>query len=124
MNQKKVVELSGTNASETNAGMLSALVPLLAEIGDLKRIRAAGRPGTHAEGVFRRSWAALLEGKDAESVARREAAGAVAAARAGSRDFPMLRRAGLSTGEAIEVLVESFDSVTSDIPEELRMPLR
>ena len=105
-------------------GAVAGLVPLLAEIGDLKRVRAAGRPGSHAEGVFRRSWAALLDGESASSVARREAAATVAAARMGSRDFPMLRRAGLSEGEAADALATSFDEVAAALPEAHRGGLR
>ena len=105
-------------------GSVADLVPLLAEMGDLKRLRAAGRRGTHAEGVFRRSWAALLAGEDTGVVARREAAASVAAARMGSRDYPMLRRAGLSDDEANDVLAESFDSVADALPQGGRQTLR
>ena len=103
---------------------LARLVPLLSEIGDLKRLRAAGRAGTHAEGVFRRSWAALLAGEPADDVARREAAAGVAAARMGSRDYPMLRRAGLSDEDSKDVLAASLDSVADALPEETRDTLR
>ena len=107
-----------------NGGTLARLVPLLSEIGDLKRLRAAGRTGTHAEGVFRRSWAALFAGEPPEDVARREAAASVAAARMGSRDYPMLRRAGLPDEEAKDVLAASLDSVADALPEGSQDALR
>ena len=114
----------GTTPGGGTRGALARLVPLLSEIGDLKRLRAAGRAGTHAEGVFRRSWAAILAGEPAETVARREAAASVAAARMGSRDYPMLRRAGLPDGGAKDVLAASLDSVGDALPEEARTTLR
>ena len=121
--------MRGAQGSDTTPGgatqdTLARLVPLLSEIGDLKRLRAAGRAGTHAEGIFRRSWAALLAGEPVEAVARREAAASVAAARLGSRDYPMLRRAGLPDDGAKDVLATSLDSVSDRLPEEARDALR
>ena len=118
-------EHAGSARGGTTPGdSLARLVPLLSEIGDLKRIRAAGRAGTHAEGVFRRSWAALLAGDVTEDVARREAAASVAAARTGSRDYPMLRRAGLPDDGAKDVLAASLDSVADALPGGSRDTLR
>ena len=114
-------ETQGLNAT---GGALADLVPLLSEMGDLKRLRAAGRAGTHAEGVFRRSWAALLAGEPAKDVARREAAASVAAARMGTRDYPMLRRAGLPDDAARDVLAASLDSVADKLPKETQDALR
>lgn len=105
-------------------GSLEPLLPLLREVGDLKRTCSAGREGTALERLFRRSWAALLSGEGAEAVALRETALAVAAARMGDRDVPMLVRAGLSHAEALAVLEGSFDSVARPIPEGLRGELR
>ena len=55
-------ETEHPKAEGGSEGPLARVVPLLSEIGDLKRLRVAGRLGTHAEGVFRRSWAALVSG--------------------------------------------------------------
>ena len=54
------------------AGLSScaALRPLLAEIGDAKRVRTAVAPGSLAEQAFARAWARLVAGEDA---GRREA---------------------------------------------------
>jgi 5'-deoxynucleotidase YfbR-like HD superfamily hydrolase len=103
---------------------LETLVPLLRDVGDLKRLRSAARTGTHMERVFRCSWAALLGGEDVGVVARRETAAALAAARMGDRDGETLVRAGLSQGEAAEVLLLSFDSVAGVLPVEARESLR
>ena len=117
--------MSQTQRPDTaNGDTLAHLVPLLSEIGDLKRLRAAGRAGTHAEGIFRRSWAALFAGEPLEDVARREAAASVAAARMGSRDYPMLRRAGLPDEDAKDVLAASLDSVADALPGGSRDALR
>ncbi len=115
---------SGKTPGEAIQSALARLVPLLSEMGDLKRLRAAGRVGTHAEGVFRRSWAALLAGEPAEAVARREAAAGVAASRMGSRDYPVLCQAGLPDGGAKDVLAASLDSVSDRLPKEARDALR
>lgn len=102
------------------APSLEVLLPLLREVGDLKRLRSAARTGTHMERVFRRSWAALLGGEDVGAVARRETATALAAARMGDRDAEILVRAGLEEGEAAEALLLSFDSVAGVLPVEAR----
>ena len=51
---------------------LGALRPLLQEIGDAKRTRVAGRPGSLSEQAFARSWARLVEGESAADVALSE----------------------------------------------------
>ena len=40
----------------------ASLIPLLREINDLKRVRAAGIDGTLAARAFRRSWGRLVAG--------------------------------------------------------------
>jgi len=100
------------------------LVPLLREVGDLKRLRSAGRAGTNLERAFRRSWDAILNGEAAGSVALREAAAATAAVRMGDRNRATLVRAGLSKGEALAVLERSFDSVAGPVPDRLHGELR
>jgi hypothetical protein len=62
----------------TGLAGLGALRPLLAEIGDAKRVRTAAAPGSLAEQAFARAWARLLEGEDAGRVALSETAAAVA----------------------------------------------
>ena len=74
---------------------LAPVVPLLSEIGDLKRLRTADGEGSLAERSFWRSWAAVVAGEPASRVALRETAAAVAAARLGGIDARVLRRSGL-----------------------------
>ncbi len=81
----------------------AGLLPLLREIGDLKRVTSAGRPGSIAERAFGQAWAALAAGDAPEAVAFRIAAGCVAATRLGDLDADMLAALGLSGDEALDV---------------------
>lgn len=102
----------------------AALVPLLREINDLKRVRAAGIDGTLAARAFRRSWGRLVAGDSPVTVALRETALAVAGCRLGGIDRTMLTRAGLSDGEATEVLQSAFDAVAEPLDPLLAAALR
>ncbi|MGC2998101.1 HD domain-containing protein [Streptomyces sp. G35A] len=104
-------------------GSLRAAVPLLREIGDLKRVRTAGSGGlSMGEHAFCRSWAGLVRGGDPGRIAVRECAAAVAGARLAGIDGPVLRRCGLAADEAVAVLERSvaqhadrMDPVTSGL---------
>jgi 5'-deoxynucleotidase YfbR-like HD superfamily hydrolase len=102
----------------------AALIPLLREINDLKRVRAAGIDGTLAARAFRRSWGRLVAGDSPVTVALRETALAVAGCRLGGIDRTMLTRAGLSAGEATEVLQSAFDAVAEPLDRLLAATLR
>ena len=103
---------------------LREAVPLLGEIGDAKRVRVASAPGSLAEQAFSRAWARLAEGEDAEPVALSEAAAAVARARLAGIDADVLRTAGLSDAEALDVLRRSYDEVGGVLPDGVRDRLR
>ncbi|WP_375460599.1 hypothetical protein [uncultured Enterovirga sp.] len=79
--------------------MRAALVPLLREIGDLKRVTSAGRPGSIAERAFRRGWTTLTAGIPAEDVALETTAGCLAATRLGDLDLASLAHLGVSAVE-------------------------
>jgi 5'-deoxynucleotidase YfbR-like HD superfamily hydrolase len=102
----------------------AALIPLLREINDLKRVRAAGINGTLAARAFRRSWGRLAAGDSPATVALRETALAVAACRLGGIDRTLLIRAGLSADEATEVLQSAFDAVADPLDPLLAATLR
>lgn len=102
----------------------AALIPLLREINDLKRVRAADIDGTLAARAFRRSWGRLVAGDSPVTVALRETALAVAGCRLGGIDQTMLTRAGLSDGEATEVLQSAFDAVAEPLDPLLAATLR
>ena len=100
---------------------LVALRPLLTELNDLKRVRAAlsDPSGTLAADRFRGAWAALIEGHDPAAVAYSEAAAAVAAARLAGIDARVLADAGLSDGAAAEVLRRSIAQWNEVLPDPL-----
>jgi 5'-deoxynucleotidase YfbR-like HD superfamily hydrolase len=100
------------------------LRPLLAEIGDAKRVRVAGTPGSLAEQAFARTWARLVAGEDVADVAYSETAAAVARARLAGIDAGVLTTAGLSDAEALDVLRRGFDEVAGPLDAQLRGRLR
>ncbi|WP_138733446.1 HD domain-containing protein [Modestobacter excelsi] len=108
----------------TDLSTLGALRPLLAEIGDAKRVRTAAAPGSLAEQAFGRAWARLLEGEDAGTVALSETAAAVARARLAGIDAAVLAAAGMPDDEAQTVLGRAFDEVAGAIDADLAGRLR
>lgn len=103
---------------------LAGLVPLAAELGDLKRVRDASSPDSLASRLFRRAWGALLAGQAPLDVALVATADAVAAARLGGIDRAVLLAAGLTEAEAVQVLARSFDEVSAPIDPALAARLR
>ena len=103
---------------------LVAFVPLAVELCDLKRVRDASSPESLATRGFRRAWSALVAGHDADDVALCSTADALAACRLGGIDLGVLRRCGLSGGEAGAVLARSFDEVCGPVSATLRDGLR
>lgn len=103
---------------------LSRYAPLLSEIGNLKRVRAAALEGSVAAEIFRRSWAALIEGEGLDSTALSQTASALCAARLGAVDRAVLSGGGLDPKEARDVLLAGFDAVCAPLPETLRERLR
>jgi len=103
---------------------LTALRPLLGEIGDAKRIRVAASSGSLAEQAFSRAWARLVAAEDPEQVALSETAAAVARARLAGIDADVLRTAGLSAGQSHEVLQRAFDEMGDVLDAALRDRLR
>src|SRR3954470_21991987 len=116
--------MSGESMSGEPESVDRALIPLLREINGLKRVRAAGIAGSLAARAFRRSWGRLVAGDSPATVALRETALAVAAARLGGIDRAMLTRAGLSGDEATEVLQSAFDAVAEPLDPLLAATLR
>lgn len=102
---------------------LRRLVPLLRELNDLKRIRVAGRAGSLAEQIFRRSWSRIVSGEDLKQVALGETARAVTSARLAGIDAYVLRRAGLAETDARTILARGLDSFVANIDAELLKPL-
>lgn len=99
-------------------------LPLLRELGDLKRVTSAGRAGSIAERLFRRGWAALAVGDDAGEVMRRTVAAALAAVRLGDLDRATLADLELDGAAALAVLERGFDEVAGSIDPALAAGLR
>jgi 5'-deoxynucleotidase YfbR-like HD superfamily hydrolase len=100
------------------------MIPLLRELGHLKRITSAGRSGSIATRLFRQAWSALIAGAEAGEVMQVTVAAALAAARLGDLDSAKLRDLGLSAGDALTVLERSFDAVSGAIDDALASRLR
>ncbi|WP_375403830.1 hypothetical protein [uncultured Sphingomonas sp.] len=103
--------------------MTPAILPLFRELGDLKRIRSADRPGTIADRLFADGWAALAAGVPASDVMARTVAAALAAARLGDLDLAKLRALGLGN-EAVVILERAFDEVAAGLDPALAARLR
>lgn len=90
-------------------GVDPSWLPLLREIGNIKRVTSASRPGSIAERAFRCAWTALTEGRDADEVALVVTAGCLAATRLGDLD-----RASLSTLGVPAVEIAAIQRATLD----------
>jgi len=108
----------------SQAASLAGVVPLAAELGDLKRVRDASSPDSLASRLFRRAWGAMTAGQGPGEVALFTTAVAVAAARLGGIDRSVLLVAGLTSAEATAVLVRSFNEVAGPIDPTLADQLR
>lgn len=103
---------------------VGALLPLLREVNDLKRIRSAGRPSTWATRCFARSWKRILSGEELEQVALQETARALAAARLADIDLAAMREAGIEREGALQVLARSLNAVGIILVDGLRKQLQ
>lgn len=103
---------------------IAVLMPLLIELNNLKRIKAANLNQTFAAELFKRAWADLINGADLRKVALVTTAKSIAAVQLGAIDAEVLRNAGLSQIQTNEILTRSFDSVAEAIDEDLRQELR
>ncbi len=102
----------------------AALLPLLLELNDLKRIRVADRDGSLATRLFRRAWHRIVRGDDLLTVALNETAHAVAAARLAGIDARVMGDGGFDAAQAQTVLERGFDTVSGGIEAQHRDRLR
>lgn len=110
--------------AEDVAALSGDLLPLFRELGDLKRIRSADRPGSIADRLFADAWGALVGGQAVADVMRITTAKAVAAARLGDLDHAKLRELGLDEARTVAVLQRGFDAVAADLDPALAATLR
>lgn len=95
------------------------LLPLLRELGDVKRVRSAGRIGSIAERLFRRGWADLVRGRPVAEVALAVTARGVAATRLGDLDVEALVGLGLSPEDVRHVTEQALAQFEGLLPEVL-----
>lgn len=98
-----------------DTGLSADLVPLLRELGDLKRLHSAKRAGSTAERLFADGWAMLMSGQPVEAVTDSVTATALAAARLGDLGFATLVDLGLDQEQAIAVLADAIDAVAGGL---------
>lgn len=97
-----------------------ALLPLLRELGDLKRVRSAVQAGTIADRLFARAWAELAGGAAAATVARRTTLAALAAARLGDLDAATLAMAGVPADAVRDIQGRAVAEVAGPLDTALR----
>lgn len=103
---------------------LSKLVPLMREIGNLKRIRDAQTKDSMAARMFERAWARIIGGEAVRSVAVTMIAEAIIAVNLGAIDAPILRSAEISDDDIETILVRAFESSASHLDVNLADELR
>ena len=104
-----------TGFSEAGPAAPVAMRALLVELGDLKRVRSAGRAGSIAERLFAQGWSSLTGGAAPQTVALDITAKALAASRLCDLDAAFLAAAGLDAAQASEVLVAGLDAVSGPV---------
>jgi hypothetical protein len=105
--EDKVAE---NNFEQTAADInLAALIPLLWEIGNLKRLRAANFENSFAANLFFRAWREIASGAPLKCVAFKTSAEAIAASQLGAIDASVLSQSDLTNSEIQTILERSFD---------------
>lgn len=115
-----VVHQTAKTANEAKAENLVALVPLLREIGNLKRIRAANLENSFAARLFERAWRRIIGGEDVRAVAVETARDALVGANLGAIDREVLQYAGLQKDEIETITRRAFESVAAPVDDGLR----
>lgn len=93
------------------------LLVTLRELGELKRVRTARRPGSIAERTFRRDWRQLAANRPVDQIMRESLFKLLAAARLGDLDIGMLGDLGLDPVEAVKVQRASIAEISIELPD-------
>lgn len=105
-------------------GRFERLTPLLRELNDLKRVRAAHFKGSYADRLFVAAWRLLVNGAPVRSVALQITARALAATRLAGIDADTLAGHGLQPHEIEQTLRFAIDDLGDAVPDALRDDLR
>ena len=103
--------------------MPGSLLSLMRELGELKRVRSAGRVGSIAARWFSEGWARLLSTGSTVDAMRGQVGGALAAVRLGDIDRDVLRDLDVGEAQAASILRDAFDAVAGPIDPSLRAML-
>ena len=98
----------------------TTLLSLLREVGELKRVRSAGRAGSIATRRFLAAWSALAAGADPFEAMRRDVAETLVATTLGDLDAASLGAAGLDAATVGGVRRRAFDAAAAALPSSLR----
>jgi 5'-deoxynucleotidase YfbR-like HD superfamily hydrolase len=104
--------------------VLAGLVPLARELNALKRVHAAGRPGSWASRGFARAWGRLAAGQPADDVARMELVAAVTATRLGAVDAEFFAAERLPQTRVYRAMRRGWMAATSALGPDARLVLR
>jgi 5'-deoxynucleotidase YfbR-like HD superfamily hydrolase len=96
--------------------VLPELVPLVREFTTLKRVHAAGRPGSWASRGFARAWGRLAAGQPPAEVARMELVAAVVATRLGAIDAEFLAAERVPPTQAYRTLRRGWMAAITPLP--------
>ncbi|MGK7870796.1 HD domain-containing protein [Falsiroseomonas sp. E2-1-a20] len=113
-----------TDGLATRPELRAEHLPLLRELGDLKRVRSAAREGSIAERLFASAWAHLAGGGDAGQGWRGAVSAALAATRMGDLDAAALAAVGVQPGAARAIHARAVDDAARAIDAEMRAALQ
>lgn len=99
------------------------LIPLLGEIGDLKRLSVTDSSYSWAETLFLKAWGLLAAGMPVRETALRTASEAVASVRLGGITCESLKIAGISAADISAIVLRSFREVAGPLEGQLRAKL-
>jgi 5'-deoxynucleotidase YfbR-like HD superfamily hydrolase len=107
-------------ADAGDGAALRALLPLAREFNTLKRVRAAGRPGSWAERAFARAWGRVAQGHPPAEVARWELVAAITATVLGAVDAEFFAAERASPVLAYRAMRTGWQAATAPLPPEAR----
>ena len=97
-----------------------ALLPLLRDLGNLKRVRSAGCSGSIAERLFARAWGRLAAGEDEAEVARGTTLDGLIALRLGDLDAMRLEQVGVPAAEVRRIRQRAGEIACGELEPPLR----